>query len=150
MAMLGVPENFQSSDNTTYTIMFIDAGPWVDEDGRNCELVSVNGFGETRWEAHPTNASDGDREAVAHYNLSPFQESGKIERRAAVDRRHGERRHGEQRLRVRDSLERRMDERRRGERRAGNWRGSADQGVSADAAVEAAPVSALLRSRASR
>ncbi len=149
MALLGLPENFQSSDNTTYTIMFIDAGPWVDEDGRNCELVSVNGFGETRWEAHPATASDSDREAVAHYNLSPFQESGKIERRATVARRGSERRLGERRLRVRDALERRMGERRAGDRRPGNWREALGQGTPADTPDEAAPISALLRPRAS-
>jgi len=153
MALLGVPDNFQSSNDTTYTLMFIDAGPWVDADGRNCELVSVNGFGDPRWEVHPATASDSDREAAAHFNLSPFRESGKIERRRSIDRRHGERRHGERRLRIRDSVERRLDERRGGERRPGNWRDSLGRGAptntsgTADAAVEAAPVSALLRPR---
>ena len=101
MALLGLPENFQSSDNTTYTVMFMDAGPWVDEDGRNCELVSVNGLGETRWEVRPDTASDNDREAIAHFNLSPFKESGKIERRSEVERRSGavERRSGNARRR---------------------------------------------------
>ncbi len=155
MSLLGVPDNFQSSDNTTYTVMFIDAGPWVDADGRNCELVSVNGFGDTRWEVHPATVRDSDREAAAHYNLSPFRESGKIERRGTVDRRHSERRHGERRLRIRDSVERRLGERRGGERRPGNWRDSLGQGAPAvsaepaDAVVEAAPVSALLRPRRS-
>ncbi len=155
MALLGVPDNFQSSDNTTYALMFIDAGPWVDADGRNCELVSVNGFGDTRWEVHPDTARDSDREAAAHFNLSPFRESGKIERRRSTDRRHSERRHGERRLRIRDSAERRLGERRGGERRPGNWRESVGQGAPtdpakpADAVVEAAPVSALLRPRRS-
>ena len=143
MALLGVPDNFLSSDNTTYALMFIDAGPWVDADGRNCELVSVNGFGDTRWEVHPDTASDSDREAAAHFNLSPFRESGKIERR-----------HGERRLRIRDSVERRLGERRGGERRPGNWRDSLGQGAPTDTsdtgdAAEAAPVSALLRPRRS-
>lgn len=153
MALLGVPDNFLSSDNTTYALMFIDAGPWVDADGRNCELVSVNGFGDTRWEAHPDTARDSDREAAAHFNLSPFRESGKIERRRSTDRRHSERRHGERRLRTRDSAERRMAARRSGgERRPGNWREFLGQGAPTDtteAAVEAAPVSALLRPRRS-
>ena len=149
MALLGVPDNFLSSDNTTYALMFIDAGPWVDADGRNCELVSVNGFGDTRWEVHPDTASDSDREAAAHFNLSPFRESGKIERRRSTDRRHSERRHGERRLRIRDSVERRL-----GERRPGNWRDSLGQGAPTDTsdtgdAAEAAPVSALLRPRRS-
>ncbi len=155
MALLGVPDNFLSSDNTTYALMFIDAGPWVDADGRNCELVSVNGFGDTRWEAHPDTARDSDREAAAHFNLSPFRESGKIERRRSTERRHSERRHGERRLRIRDSAERRLGERRAGERRPGNWRDALGQGAptgtsdTGDAIAEAAPVSALLRPRRS-
>ena len=117
MAVLGIPDNFQSSDSSSYTIVFEGSGAWVDADGHNCELVSINAFGETRWAVHPDTATDSDHEAVGFFGLSPFRDSGKIERRGDHDRRNGEQREGERRLRNRDGADRRMDEQRRSERR---------------------------------
>ncbi len=98
---------FQSPDLMSYTLVFVDLGPWTDGGGRPCHLVSIDAR-EAIWKSgQPDTVADGDREPIAHFGLSPFVEPQRIEQRCDANRPQGERR----------ANERGADERRKGERR---------------------------------
>ena len=122
MSNLDAGDGFRSSENGRYIIEADPSGPWVNHDGKVARLVSVNLLGEPRWAVSPVSRSNSDREAVAHFELSPRPESGYSNRRAD-ERRRGDRRNGAAdgsswAEPSRREADRRLGDRRGGERRA--------------------------------
>lgn len=92
-SVLGVPDEFQSRDNDTYTIVADQSGLWMDSLGRPCHLLSIDQVGETRWIVSPDTDKAGDHEAVAHFDLTPWWQGGEMNRRDSEgDRRKRDRR----------------------------------------------------------
>ena len=118
MSVLGLSEAYRGAREDNYTLVYENAGPWVARNGRSCRLMAVNALGETRWGVQPQSQSDSDREAVAHFDLAPWQESGLLDRRGDGDRRGAGRRRGQRRAGGRGDTDRRTYGRRAGERRA--------------------------------
>ena len=117
MSVLGLSEAYQGAHDDNYTLVYENAGPWVARNGRSCRLMAVNALGETRWGVRPQSQDDSDREAVAHFDLAPWQESGLLDRRGVGDRRGAARRRGQRRAGARGDTDRRTYERRDSERR---------------------------------
>lgn len=124
MAATGITETFESSLHETYKLIYELSGPWVGEDGRNCRLVAINLYGETKWGVLPETKSESDQEAVAHFNLTPWLEAGAINRRHGDERRAGGRRQRERRVAERGESDRRQYDRRQGGRRKTDGDGS--------------------------
>ena len=96
--LLGMPKVFVSSDRSSYTIEYAIDGPWVDEGGESCHLMTLNAAGNPL--RHVTVDADlaGDLEAIANYGLVPWAQAQLIDRRRQGDRRKNpERRHASRR-----------------------------------------------------
>ncbi len=117
MSVLGLSEAYRGTRDDSYTLVYENAGPWVARNGRSCRLMAVNALGETRWGVRPQSQNDSDCEAVAHFDLAPWQESGLLDRRGVGNRRGAARRRGQRRAGARGESERRIYERRDRERR---------------------------------
>ncbi len=117
MSVLGLSEAYRGARDDSYTLVYENAGLWVARDGRSCRLMAVNALGETRWGVRPQSQNDSDREAVAHFDLAPWQEAGLLDRRGDGDQRGAARRRGQRRARARGESDRRTYERRDRERR---------------------------------
>ena len=121
MSNLGVGDGFRSSENGRYIIEADPSGPWVNRAGEIARLVSVNLLGEPRWVVSPVSRSTSDREAVAHFELSPRTEAGASNRRVG-ERRGPNRRAGDTAEITWAGSNRRQTERRQNDRRAGERR----------------------------
>ncbi len=117
MSVLGLSEAYRGARDDSYTLVYENAGPWVARSGRSCRLMAVNALGETRWGVRPQSQNDSDREAVAHFDLAPWQEAGLLDRRGDGERRGTARRRGQRRTGARGESDRRNYERRDSERR---------------------------------
>ena len=99
-SVLGAPEAYLSSGQDSYTLQYEAAGSWMDLEGRPCNLVASDVFGEPRWIVKADSGKPGDIEAVRHFDLSPLWQGQHLERRREsrrrVERRHSERRTLEQ------------------------------------------------------
>ena len=95
-SVLGAPEGYLSSGQDSYALQYEAAGRWMDLEGRPCDLVSIDVFGEPRWIVKADSEKPGDLEAVRHFELSPWFHGPQMERRRDSRRRVG-RRHAERR-----------------------------------------------------
>jgi hypothetical protein len=96
--LLGMPKVFVSSNRSSYTIEFVADGPWVDESGEICRLMTLNAAGNPlRFVLVGTEAA-GDVEAIVNFGLLPWAQAKVIDRRRASERRqNSERRRGDRR-----------------------------------------------------
>jgi hypothetical protein len=96
--LLGMPKVFVSSDRSSYTIEYAIDGPWVDEGGESCHLMTLNAAGNPlRYVTVGTDLA-GDLQAIANYGLVPWSQARLIDRRREGDRRKNpERRHASRR-----------------------------------------------------